>query len=56
MEQIGNKERTVRFIQCLQETNIIIKVEEFENDEWKEKELVLDSNRRPIPVPYTEEP
>lgn len=63
MEQIGTDQRTVRYKQVVQVTQIIMVVEEEiedpENDDgmiWVQQELVLTSNRRPLPVPYSEAP
>jgi hypothetical protein len=52
--------RELRIKGLIQETRIIALVDENETgrDEGPivEKEIILDSNRRPLPVPYTEEP
>lgn len=58
MEQHGSKHRNIKIKELVQVTLIVAVVDEFEDgdDESVEKELILTSNRRPLPVPYTEEP
>lgn len=57
MEQFGDGHRVVKIKEIVQVVNIVAVVEELEDgDEPIERELIVSSNRRPIPVPYTEEP
>lgn len=63
MERIGTDHRKIKFKEVVQVTHIVVVVDEFiEGDTetpegtWIENELILSSNRRPLPIPYSEEP
>lgn len=57
MERPGEQPRTVVIKETVQVTHIVVLVEEYDGEnQMTEKELILSSNRRPIPVPYSEEP
>lgn len=61
MEKPGDQPRNVVFKEVVQVTYLVgIFVEHDLNaetgDEGKEVELILGSNRRPLPIPYSEEP
>jgi hypothetical protein len=59
MEAIGNDARFLRVKEVVQVTHIVLVIEEGYPDggeTLRENELIIASNRRPIPVPYSEEP
>lgn len=62
MERPGETPRRLIIKETVQVTHIVAVCEEHNSDDANEKtpprevELILSSNRRPIPVPYTEEP
>jgi len=59
MEAVGEHFREIRVKSLVQEIRVIALVDE--NEDGKddtptvEKELVIDSLRRPLPIPYNEE-
>jgi hypothetical protein len=53
MEPAGDKFRSIKFKRALQVVQLVVVVE---NKRGEEEELILDTQRRPVPVPYTEEP
>ncbi len=53
MEPAGEKFRSIKVKRALQVVMLVVVVE---NKDGEEKELILDTIRRPVPVPYTEEP
>lgn len=57
MERPSDGPRTIVIKDVVQVTHIVAVVEEYdEENQITENELILSSNRRPIPVPYSEEP
>lgn len=56
MERFGDSTRPIRVKELVQVTHIVAIVDEENEDGVVEKELILSSNRRPIPIPYSEEP
>lgn len=62
MEQIGNHPRKIIVKEVVQVTHIVLVCEEGADEETDDliepvcKEYIVASNRRPIPIPYTEEP
>lgn len=58
MERPGETPRNLVIKETVQITHIVAVCEEHSEDGEapQEVELILSSNRRPIPVPYSEEP
>lgn len=61
MEKPGDRPRNVVFKELVQVTSIVgVFIEHGPEaragDEGTEVELILGSNRRPLPIPYSEEP
>ena len=53
MEQAGTSLHTIRVLEMVEVTHIVLVGED---KKGKEVELIVASNRRTLPVPYTEEP
>lgn len=51
MELIGHNHRSIKYKSLVQVIHVVAVVEE----DGEEKELILDSVRRPLPIPYNEE-